>query len=350
MDLNDLIPEPNSKELSQISKKTFGNAVDITKLTESKAKKLQTKLSNGIIKMQDTYGASVYENKTYNEMALALKAVSKFLAENITQEADVDEDNAFNTAAAKAAVAGDKHFSFNGKKYPVKMSKDQAKKLLDDINEGRMGYSDAEKLGGDVASKIDNALRRKIHAMGKDIRDIERGTLDQMRYGIAKQMGLIKEDFDKVKIGESQLAEGEIEQASLVLAGKDMVDRVQKMVEDISKMINEDLPPLTDAIRDEVDSATADSFGQAMTSALSGLLDQIKVAREATNDAARILSGEEPAGEMMGAEEPSEVEDPDAEMGAEEVPAEEASEETTDDFEASDAAVGGEEPAGRAKQ
>lgn len=295
MDLNDLMPMASSKQLANISKKTFGTAIDFSQLTENKAKKLQTKLSNGIIKMQDTYGAKVYENKTYNEMALALKAVSKFLAENIAQEADVDEDNAFNTAAAKAAVAGDKHFSFNGKKYPVKMSKDQAKKLLDDINESKK----------------------------KEV---------------------------VVKIGESQLVEGEIEQASLVLAGKDMVDRVQKMVEDISKMINEDLPPLTDAIRDEIDSTTADSFAQSMGAALTGLLDQIKAAREATNDAARVLSGEEPAGEMMGTEEPGEVEDPNAEIGAEEVPAEEAPEETTDDFEASDAAVGGEEPAGRALQ
>ena len=48
-----------------------------------------------------------------------------------TMEDAVEEDNAFNTAAAKAALAGDKEFSFNGKKYPVKMSKEEAKKLLD---------------------------------------------------------------------------------------------------------------------------------------------------------------------------------------------------------------------------
>ena len=49
-----------------------------------------------------------------------------------TMEDAVEEDNAFNTAAAKAALAGDKEFSFNGKKYPVKMSKEEAKKLMDD--------------------------------------------------------------------------------------------------------------------------------------------------------------------------------------------------------------------------
>lgn len=47
-------------------------------------------------------------------------------------EDGLEEDNAFNTAAAKAAVAGEKNFTFNGKSYPVKMSKDEAQKLLDE--------------------------------------------------------------------------------------------------------------------------------------------------------------------------------------------------------------------------
>lgn len=53
------------------------------------------------------------------------------LESEVAHEQAIDEDNAFNTAAAKAAVAGEKEFSFNGKKYPVKMSKEEAQKLLD---------------------------------------------------------------------------------------------------------------------------------------------------------------------------------------------------------------------------
>ena len=67
--------------------------------------------------------------------------VQKFEGKSVTEdtvdeaEVEVEEDNAFNTAAAKAAVAGETHFTFNGKKYPVKMSKADAEKLLDDVNE-----------------------------------------------------------------------------------------------------------------------------------------------------------------------------------------------------------------------
>lgn len=54
-------------------------------------------------------------------------------AEAEIDEADIDEDNAFNSAAAEAAKRGDSHFEFNGKKYPVKMDKKTADGLTDDI-------------------------------------------------------------------------------------------------------------------------------------------------------------------------------------------------------------------------
>ena len=86
----------------------------------------------------------------------------------------------------------------------TKAGLDDIIKMVDDKNipeatstaESRMGYSDADETG--KGSEIDNALRRMVHDMGKDIRDIEPGTLDQMRYKIAKQMGLVEnEDVSK---------------------------------------------------------------------------------------------------------------------------------------------------------
>lgn len=66
---------------------------------------------------------------------IVAKFEGKPATEDTVDEAEVEEDNAFNTAAAKAAMAGETHFTFNGKKYPVKMSKADAEKLLDDVNE-----------------------------------------------------------------------------------------------------------------------------------------------------------------------------------------------------------------------
>ena len=54
--------------------------------------------------------------------------------EAVVDEDDVEEDNAFNTAAANAKKDGKKSFSFNGKTYPVKMDAKTADGLTDDIN------------------------------------------------------------------------------------------------------------------------------------------------------------------------------------------------------------------------
>ena len=84
-------------------------------------------------------------NKTPRDLTAEQYAIfSKEFRKQMKNESDtveedtVEEDNAFNTAAAKAAVAGEKTFNFNNKSYPVKMSKEDAQKLLDE-NEADMG-------------------------------------------------------------------------------------------------------------------------------------------------------------------------------------------------------------------
>lgn len=53
--------------------------------------------------------------------------------ESVVDEAEVEEDNAFNTAAANAKKAGKDEFEFNGKKYKVKMDAKTADALTDDV-------------------------------------------------------------------------------------------------------------------------------------------------------------------------------------------------------------------------
>ncbi len=129
--------------------------------------------------------------------------------------------------------------------------------------------------------------------------------------------------------------EDEVTQAQSVMAAKDMVDSLQDMLEDIGRMVNEQLPPLTDSIRSNIGDQQAQAFGAAATETLNGLLTQVQDAREAVNNAVLGLTGAAPAP----------VEAPSVDMGTDldtEMPA--------DEFGASDAAVGGELPLGREKR
>lgn len=60
--------------------------------------------------------------------------VNESIEESIVDEDEVEEDNAFNTAAANAKKAGKDEFEFNGKKYKVKMDAKTADALTDDID------------------------------------------------------------------------------------------------------------------------------------------------------------------------------------------------------------------------
>ena len=85
--------------------------------------------------------------------------------------------------------------------YDVNESKNKDKKPIQwpsqPIGEGRLGFKDAEEFGKEMASKIDTELRRKVDSMGKDIRDVEPGKLDQMRFDIAKDMGLVESEKEQ---------------------------------------------------------------------------------------------------------------------------------------------------------
>ena len=65
------------------------------------------------------------------------ESIDESVEEAMVDEDDVEEDNAFNSAAANAKKAGKKSFSFNGKTYPVKMDAKTADGLTDDINDLR---------------------------------------------------------------------------------------------------------------------------------------------------------------------------------------------------------------------
>jgi len=121
-----------------------------------------------------------------------------------------------------------------------------------------------------------------------------------------------------------------------------MQDSVQAMVEDASKMLNEQLPPLLDTIRNQVGTAQADQYKATVASALQGLLDNLNATRDQLDQAARSLAGEQVAEPMamVGDEIPAELPEPElSDLDADE-----------DDFAASDAAAGGASDQGRERR
>ena len=141
-----------------------------------------------------------------------------------------------------------------------------------------------------------------------------------------------------------QVNEGEEDKAELVMAAKDMVDRVTGWMEDTAEMQTESMLELADAIRDEMGSESAEAFTAVVKPALEAMYGVMETTRIALTGGVGMLTGEGEPMDTMGAEEPDMDMEPtvDGEMDAE-VPAD-------DDFGAADAAAGGEELGGREKR
>ena len=152
---------------------------------------------------------------------------------------------------------------------------------------------------------------------------------------------LSERDDVTVAIDEAieQVNEGAEDSAELVMAAKDMVDRVTGWMEDTAEMQTESMLELADAIRDEMGSEQSEAFVNSVKPALEALYATMETTRAALTGGVGLLTGEGEAPEAMGAEEEPAMEPTvDAEVPAE------------DEFAAAEPAAGGEEEAGREKR
>ena len=164
---------------------------------------------------------------------------------------------------------------------------------------------------------------------------------------IQQTPGLKDQDKDAI-IGamvskESAVKEGIENQSELILAAKDMMDKVTGYLEELAKMKTESMLELSDRIRDEMGADKADAFAQKVKPALDSAEQTLTSTRTELDQAVRILTGEEVAAmEPVGAlDEPLDTTGDD--LDSLDAP-------DSDEFAATDANTGGTEPEGRQKR
>jgi hypothetical protein len=149
-------------------------------------------------------------------------------------------------------------------------------------------------------------------------------------------------DIEQDAIQENKkLREGAEDQAEIVMAAKDMVDRVTSWMEDTAEMQTESMLELADAIRDEMGSNQSQQFTQSIKPALEGLYAAMEQAREALSAGVGLLTGEQAPAQGLGAE-PEMAADAEMEPTVDQEMAPPA-----DEFGAAAPAAGGAEPAAR---
>jgi hypothetical protein len=97
------------------------------------------------------------------------------------------------------------------------------------------------------------------------------------------------------------LKESEVQQAQVVLAAQDMVDKMQGMLEDVSELQFKELPALVDSIKNQVGIDQATQFNTDVTGALTALMQTLSGTKQQLDAALGVVTGQTaPAAEIPG--------------------------------------------------
>ena len=148
---------------------------------------------------------------------------------------------------------------------------------------------------------------------------------------------------EKETVKKLMTKEGVEEQSELILAAKDMMDKVTGYLEDLASMKTEGMLELADRIRDEMGAEKADAFIQKIQPAIEQAEATLSTTRQELDNGVRILTGEETMSEPMGADDSMDSMNMDTDLDSLDAEGDEES----DEFGAADAEAGGTEPEGR---
>ena len=151
---------------------------------------------------------------------------------------------------------------------------------------------------------------------------------------------------------ESVIREGAEDQAEIVMAAKNMVDKITSWMEDTAEMQTESMLDLNDSIRDELGENQAQQFTDTVKPSLESLYNSLEDTRKTLVSGVRLVAGEEvedmPGDDLDADPEMEPTVDQDDDVDADVDTPLDA--EVDDEFAAAEPAVGGEEEAGREKR
>ena len=304
------------------------------------------------------------KNITSKELNAQLEGVYKWRL-NLAEMSERDANSTLSKVSAKIKNIKNSSLAHQAERNPQFMEAMLVSQVLESwlheraqmLAERKLSPSEIKKREkyADGMRKVEEDFKKRYGVNAKKVMEATARKMAK-KESVAEAMDLLK----SVLVGRSQLNEGEVDHASAIVAARGMVDEIQKMVEKISGMVNEELPPLMDTIRDRVGADQAAAFGAAATQTLTPLLDAVKAAREGMDGAARTVAGEEAAAPMdMGGNAGADLgagAAPGADlgaapdMGAETPDATEIPRANDSEFDTSDAAVGGTAELGRGKR
>lgn len=286
-----------SKKLNESLAQKFGYKVQLENFTdvqlEDARNKLRTRISQ--FEMNESYD-SMLENHEYQKTRMFLDVINQEIMEREEKKADKDYDGDGEVESGKDEYMGSR----------MKAAEKAKGKKVDE-------------------NYVTSTFRKRALEMSVPEEWID-SALERIELGESDAEELKAELLTRYDLNETQAAwtllEGEEQRAEIIMATKDMVDRITGWLEDVAAMKAEQLLELMDSIREEQGSDVAAQYEQAVKPALESIYAALESSRQGLSQGLGVVSGEETetmgaTGASMPAPAEGEVGPPEPDMGGE---------------------------------
>jgi len=242
MNIREISKPVTAKSLNESLARKFGKKIALEKFTLEQLQDVRNKLRTTLSQVETNESFNAVRSETYQKNKLFLDVLNA----EITEREDIVEAAGCpcNEEAGKPCTCPP------GCKDCDCKTNESAKPDFADIDGD-----------GDKKEPMKQAAKDKEKESGSDKK---------------KDLSKVPPQLRKHMKGESVVKEGAEDQAEIVMAAKDMVNRVTSWMEDTAEMQTESMLELADAIRDEQGQEKSDAFVQTVKPALESFTLQWK--------------------------------------------------------------------------
>lgn len=260
MKLQELTPQQPAKNAAKVMESYFGQSINVERLATDQARAMLKKVQ-GLLREHRTQSSihNSERNPAYLKLVVLEQALQSRCREDMAQP---------NTMSGAAKIAGQ-----------VGTSAGQLNKAVADTTQGKTLSGAAKDAGAALGAKVTDLLKNPQAAQALK-------TLLQ-KYGTQATAESRKNLRTRLKEAS------EVQQAQVVLAAQDLVDRIQKMLEDTSEMQFKDLPALVDSMKNDIGTEQATQFNTTVGSTLGTLVQNLQQAKQGMDEAIGVVTGQD---------------------------------------------------------
>ena len=273
MQIQDLNKILTSKRLNENLTKKLGYSIKLEDFSDAKLNDVRNKLTTRISQFELNEGFSdMLKNPEYQRTKMFLDVINQEISE-------------------RALFARDNKLSYNKDSSDLKrtLQKRHGRKYGRKIYMSKMRQRAKEE---SVPESWINGAINRIKLGESDYNELKSELI--VRYDISESVAdwILMEDTDS-----------ERRRAEIILATKDIIDRITNWLDDMANTKGEQLLELEDSIRADYDSNIAQKYTQIVKPALDAIYTAIETSRSQINNALSLVAGDQV--DTMGAEQPS---------------------------------------------